>query len=539
MKTNLRIFLTALAASLSKGDPKARSTQKPRKACSPLRFALLIALLVGSAGAARAGSATWDLTPVTSSWNTAGNWTPDIVPDGTGDVATFDVSNQTNVTVTITDPLLGDTVVSDIVFTPAASAYTISIAPPHRLLVNGAGVTNNSGNSQNFVTSGDRAHTQSTLSFAGGATAGDATYTNFGAIVKSAFGGHVEFFNTATAGTGTFEIGGGAVNQADGAGILFFEASSAGSGTFHINGGAVNGAGYGDVEFIHTSTADHATLIADGGLGGAAGGKIFFFDDSKGGASNITVSGNGNLDLSFHNPPGVTVGSVQGDGMLFLGSTRLTVNNRSGFTFAGVIADGGFNGGVRGAFAKSGRGTLNLTGASSYTGGTTITAGTLLVGNASGSATGTGAVQVTSGTLGGGGTIAGAVTIGSGGSGSSAFLTPGQSFKRPGLLTILGSLTFNPDGIFNAGLTRNLTVGEVVANGVTISSGATFTLSSNGSVAVPVGTVLTLISNTSATPIAGAFQNLTDGTTLVDHGNKFQVSYQGGDGNDLTLTSVL
>lgn len=539
MKTNFRILLTAPAASPHKGDVKGRALQKLRKALSPLQFALLVALFLGSAGATHAGSATWDLNPATSNWNTAGNWTPDIVPDGTGDVATFDVSNQTDVTVTITDPLLGNTVVSDIVFTPAADAYTISIAPPHRLLVNGAGVTNNSGNSQNFVTSGDRSHTQSTLSFAGGATAGDATYTNFGAIVKSAFGGHVEFFNSATAGTGNFEIGGGAVNQASGAGILFFETSSAGSGTFHINGGAVGGAGYGDVEFIHTSTADHATLIADGGLGGGAGGKIFFFDDSKGGSSNITVSGNGNLDLSWHNPPGVTVGSVQGDGVLFLGSTKLTVNNSSAFTFAGLIADGGSNGGVRGAFEKSGRGKLNLTGASTYTGGTTITAGTLLVGNTSGSATGSGAMQVISGTLGGAGTIAGAVTIGTGAAGNSAFLTPGQNSKRPGLLTILSSLTFNSDGFFDAGLARNLTAGEVVANGVTINNGATFTLSNNRGVAVPVGTVLTLISNTSATPIAGAFQNLTDGMVLVDHGNKFQVSYEGGDGNDLTLTSVL
>ena len=279
-------------------------------------------------------------------------------------------------------------------------------------------------------------------------------------------------------------------------------------------------------------------MIADGGLNGAPGGKIFFFDDSTGGSAKVTVSGNANLDLSFHNPPGVTIGAVQGDGVLFLGSTKLTVNNKVSTTFAGLIADGGLNGGARGSFAKNGRGKLDLTGASTYTGGTTISGGTLLVDNANGSATGTGAVQVNSGALGGGGTIAGAVTVGAGASGNGAFLTPGQSLVRPGLLTLLSSLTFNSDGFFNVGLARNLAVGEVVANGITINSGATFAFFNNRGVTVPVGTVLTVISNTSATPTFGVFDNLPDGLTFTDHGNTFQVSYEGGDGNDLVLTSV-
>ncbi len=231
----------------------------------------------------------------------------------------------------------------------------------------------------------------------------------------------------------------------------------------------MNGAGFGDVEFINTSNADRAILIADGGLGGGAGATIFFFDDSKGGSANVTVSGNGNLDLSFHNPPGVTIGSLQGDGLVFLG---------------------------------------------------------------------TGAVQVKSGALGGAGTIAGAVTVGTGTPGNGAFLTPGESFTRPGVLTILSSLTFNSDGFLNVGLAKNLVVGEVVANGVTINSGASFAFFNNRGVSVPVGTVLTLINNTAATPIAGVFDNLPDGLVFTDHSNTFEVSYEGGDGNDLTLTSV-
>jgi fibronectin-binding autotransporter adhesin len=65
-----------------------------------------------------------------------------------------------------------------------------------------------------------------------------------------------------------------------------------------------------------------------------------------------------------------------------------------------------------GAFAKTGTGTLTLTNANTYPGGTTLEDGSLFVNNASGSGTGTGAVQVAGGTFGGEGIIAGPVTIG-------------------------------------------------------------------------------------------------------------------------------
>ena len=47
-----------------------------------------------------------------------------------------------------------------------------------------------------------------------------------------------------------------------------------------------------------------------------------------------------------------------------------------------------------------------------------------------------------------------------------------------------------------------------------------------------------VIANTSATPISGAFSNLPDGGILNVGGNNLQASYEGGDGNDLTLTVV-
>jgi len=73
---------------------------------------------------------------------------------------------------------------------------------------------------------------------------------------------------------------------------------------------------------------------------------------------------------------------------------------------------------------------------------------------------------------------------------------------------------------------------------VTINGGAQFAFGDLGSAALPAGTVFRVINNTAATPIAGTFSNLADGSTFTSNGNTFQASYAGGDGNDLTLTVV-
>ena len=56
--------------------------------------------------------------------------------------------------------------------------------------------------------------------------------------------------------------------------------------------------------------------------------------------------------------------------------------------------------------------------------------------------------------------------------------------------------------------------------------------------AIPPGTVFSVIKKRNSHPIGGTFKNLPDGGTVVSNGNKFLVDYEGGDGNDLTLTVV-
>ncbi len=45
------------------------------------------------------GSATWDLNPANNDWATAANWTPETVPYGVSDVATFGSSSVTEIAV--------------------------------------------------------------------------------------------------------------------------------------------------------------------------------------------------------------------------------------------------------------------------------------------------------------------------------------------------------------------------------------------------------------------------------------------------------
>ena len=69
-------------------------------------------------------------------------------------------------------------------------------------------------------------------------------------------------------------------------------------------------------------------------------------------------------------------------------------------------------------------------------------------------------------------------------------------------------------------------------------SGATFAFTGIAQGHLQPGLSITVLDNTSATPISGTFSNLSDGAILTVNGNNFQANYEGGNGNDLTLTVV-
>jgi hypothetical protein len=146
---------------------------------------------------------------------------------------------------------------------------------------------------------------------------------------------------------------------------------------------------------------------------------------------------------------------------------------------------------------------------------------------------------VNSGTLGGKGILAGATTIGTG-SGAGAFLAPAVGTKKQATLTIQSALTCNSDATYTCTFqarANKARTDQVIANGVTIN-GAALNLTGQAQGRLRRGLTLTLISNTSASPINGTFNNLPDGAVISVGGNNLQASYEGGDGNDLTLTAT-
>ena len=365
-----------------------------------------------------------------------------------------------------------------------------------------------------------------------GGDIGSSTFINNAATVTGAEGGWTEL-DIGICDGATFLANGASSAGPQGGQVYTY--GGAGYATFTAQGGQGNGAQGGLIAINNMPNSSETVVTAEAGSNGGLGGMITInVTPSSLDQVQFQLLGNGTMDLSGLLQNAVTIGSLSGQGTVLLGGFMLNIgSNNLNTTFSGVIQDGG-------AITKTGTGTLTLTGANSYSRGTTVSAGTLLISNKTGSGTGTGAVKVNTGTLGGSGAVSGKVTVGTGG-GAGAFLAPAAGSKVQATLTIQSALTINSDATYTytfKAKQNKAKTDKVIANGVTIKAGATIALSGQTKGALNHGLTLTLISNTSANPITGTFSNLPDGGTVTINGNNFQASYEGGDGNDLTLTVV-
>ena len=218
------------------------------------------------------------------------------------------------------------------------------------------------------------------------------------------------------------------------------------------------------------------------------------------------------------------------NGAVDLGGNALTVNG-TGDTLISRPVSG--TGSVS-DFIKNGSGTLTLTGPNTYSGGTAVTGGTLLVNNAAGSGTGTGAVTVTGSgtTLGGTGIISGPVTVNAG-----ANIAPGNGGNNTGILTT-GALTLAATSNFRIDINSPIIGNDLlnVATGVTITgSNLVVTVGTT----LSVGQMFLILNKASFGPITGTFTGVPQGGTVTgSDGTVFQVSYTGFTGNDIVLTVV-
>jgi autotransporter-associated beta strand protein len=500
--------------------------------CHILSCSMVLTLWLGALSAVYADSATWTMNPMSGDWNTAANWTPNTVPNGPNDTATFAISNSPTIR------LSAATDVKEIVFASGAGAFSITATTQAGLTFSGAGVINDSGTTQNFVTTAFAGDSSiGVITFSGRSSAGSGTvFTNHNGPSVVVDVGTTTFRDQSSAGNATFNnLGGTASGRAGGE--TNFYGGSAGESTIVVNGAEAVHASGGRVYVGAGSSLENATLTVNGDPG-LEGGNITFDSESSGGMVAVALFGSGNMDISLAAfDPEIAVGSIEGDGRIGLGSSTLNVgsNNRR-TTFDGLIADGPFIENYGGHLRKSGLEELTLTHANTYTGSTVVMSGVLTVANETGSATGKGPVQVNGGTLSGTGTIAGAVTIGTG-TDSGAILDPGDD-SIPGTLTIQNHLILHADATCTILINSDtLASDQLTAKGIRIRD-ASVLFQDIGTTLLPAGTTFTVITNTAATRIKGTFANLPDGSIITIGSNNFQASYEGSDGNDLTLTVI-
>ncbi|MES2307294.1 MAG: autotransporter-associated beta strand repeat-containing protein [Verrucomicrobiota bacterium] len=143
---------------------------------------------------------------------------------------------------------------------------------------------------------------------------------------------------------------------------------------------------------------------------------------------------------------------------------------------SGVISDSNSTG--TGGIIKQGAGILQLTGNNTYKGATAVTAGTLLISNTSGSATGTGTVTVSSGAaLSGTGRIGGAVIMNSG---SNLYVGDFTQLGSAGIgtLNVDGGLIWNSGAhlVFDLGASGTSDLLNLGTSAWTKGTGTTFSL---------------------------------------------------------------
>ncbi|MBA2433585.1 MAG: hypothetical protein H0V54_00605, partial [Chthoniobacterales bacterium] len=346
----------------------------PRPSVIPL---LCTILWLWWGAAAYAGSATWKLNPTDNNWATAANWSPETVPDGATDVATFRVSNTNDITVR--DAPNGTNAshpVGEIVFTPGASAYTITLRTnPDVVFATdlqffGKGVTNNSGVVQNFVAANSgTTQGSSRIVFSGSSCAGENTvFTNEGGGISESdgrYGAFLEFDDTSSAGRATFINQGGEVAEAIGGLTYFTEFSRADNATFINNAGEVPGAFAAHTTVSSFASLGSSTFIANPAeVRGAGGGYVLYNSGAVYGASFIangaSVPGAEEGQIYYFGGSGyATFTGYGGQGSRTEGGLidlyALPVSEQTV-----VIAEGGTDGGGGGRIKIEGEAGINL-----------------------------------------------------------------------------------------------------------------------------------------------------------------------------------
>ncbi len=383
--------------------------------------------------------------------------------------------------------------------------------------------------------------------FSGTAISGSGSLTQAGAGTLRLTASNT-YTGATTISSGTLQIGaGGTVGSLSGGsaitdnGALVFNRSDNIAQSNNISGnGSLTQAGSGTLTISGSSSYTGATTISSGtlqiGAGGTAGSLSTSSAITDNGAlvfnrsdtiaqgtdfSGAAISGSGSLiqagsgKLTLNTANSYTGATTIGSGTLQIGaggtvgslsnSSTITNNgvlvfNRSdtvtqGTDFSGAAISGS------GSLTQAGSGQLTLNAANSYSGGTTIISGSLVMGNANALGATTGSLAVNGGTL---DLMGNSLTVGTLSGSSGAVITSATSGSAT--LTACGSGAGTYGGVINdgagtIGLTYNGS-GSLILSGSNAYSGAT-TISS-GTLQIGAGGTTGALSGSNAITDNGA-----------------------------------
>lgn len=341
----------------------------PRFAHSHFAQALFFSLILGTSGA-HAADAAWAAVSTDANWSTGANWTggsPGNTSSGataTTDVATFStvVSGGFGGSGS---PLVTDAgrTIFGMTFTGSAGSYVVG-STATTLYLSSSGIIQKTGSASN-----------QTVNAALRIMGANATYTLSNTYVNSA----------------SLVFGGGISGGTAGATVLTLDGTNTSTAN-RVNGVIANGTstslalvknGTGAWGLANNNTFTGGVTLNAGTLyirhAGALGTGTFTitggtFDNNTGSAlantRNNAQAWNG--DFTFTGSGDYNIGT----GTVTLGATRTVTTGGSTFTVGGVIGGGGFG------LTKAGAGTMVLGGNNTYTGATTVNAGTLALGAA-------------------------------------------------------------------------------------------------------------------------------------------------------------